>query len=121
MQVYFFKIYLFFLRSRIFKFVLFFFAYVYAKTIQKSGNFYDLSFLNSSDLGFENKYFFCSFWLIFCPLNPDPHIFGDPESQNLAENILSTYNIFSVSIYQRGCKLFSSDPPCKDSNVKITP
>ena len=33
-------------------------------------------FLNSSDLGFESKHFFCSFWLIFCPgfLDPDSWI-----------------------------------------------
>ena len=32
-----------------------------------------ISFFNSSDLGFESK-IYCSFWLIFCPLNPDPWI-----------------------------------------------
>ena len=33
------------------------------------------------------KIFFCSFWLIFYPLDPDPHIFADPDpgSQNLAD------------------------------------
>ena len=30
--------------------------------------FDNLSFFHSSDLSFENKRFFCSFWLIFCPL-----------------------------------------------------
>ena len=28
-------------------------------------------FFNSSDLGFDSKFFFYSFWLIFCPLDPD--------------------------------------------------
>ena len=42
-------------------------------TIQKSGNFYNLSFFNSSDLGFESN-FFGSFLLIFCPSDPDPRI-----------------------------------------------
>ena len=37
-------------------------------------------FFNSSDFGFESKIFCCcSFWLIFCPLDPDPG------SQNLAD------------------------------------
>ena len=36
-------------------------------------------FLNSSDLGFESKHFFCSFWLIFCPGFLDLHIFADPD------------------------------------------
>ena len=42
--------------------------------------FYNLSFFNSSDLSFESKKaFFCSFWLKFCPLDPNPG------SQNLAD------------------------------------
>ena len=46
------------------------------------------NFFNSSDLSFESKiFFFFSFWLIFCPL--DPHIFADPDpdpgSQNLSD------------------------------------
>ena len=51
-------------------------------TIQKWGNFYNIFFFKSSDLGFWcKKDFFCSFWLIFYPLDPDP----DPGSQNLAD------------------------------------
>ena len=89
---YFFKIYWIFLTKQNFQiFCLIFFAYFYAKTwwtIQKSGNFYNLSFFNSSDLGFESKIFFCSLVGIL-PLGSssvDPHIFGDsdPGSQNLA-------------------------------------
>ena len=39
-------------------------------------------FFNSSNLGFKGKIVFvCSFWLILCPLDPDP----DPGSQNLAD------------------------------------
>ena len=39
--------------------------------IQKSVHFYFLSyFFKSLDLEIESKHFFCSFWLIFCPLNP---------------------------------------------------
>ena len=76
---YFFKIYWIFLTKQNFEiFCLIFFAYFYVKTwwtIQKSGNFYNLTFFNSSDLGFESKIIFlCSFWLIFCPLDPDPWI-----------------------------------------------
>ena len=60
-------------------------------------------FLIVQDLGFENKILFCcSFWLIFCPL--DPHIFADPDpdpgSQNLADpwiRILSTVVGLKVS------------------------
>ena len=42
-------------------------------------------FFKSADLGFRSKKVFCSFWLIFYPL--DPHIFADPYpgSQNLAD------------------------------------
>ena len=52
--------------------------------------FYNLSFFKSSDFGFRSKkVFFCSFWLIFYPLDPDPYIFADPDpdqgSQNLAD------------------------------------
>ena len=54
-----------------------FFSLLYAKTwwtIQKSEKCYNF-FFNSSDLGLESKkVFFCSFWLISCPLNPDPWI-----------------------------------------------
>ena len=72
-----FKIYWIFLTKIIFKFFKYFFAYFYPKTlwtIQKWGNFY-LSFFKSSDFGSKSKkVFFCSFWLIFYPLNPDPWI-----------------------------------------------
>ena len=52
--------------------------------------YFCLIFFNSSDLGFEVKFFFCSFWLIFHPYGSgsvDPHIFADPDpgSQNLAD------------------------------------
>ena len=71
LQVIFSTIYWIFFNKAEFSYcVLFFFAYFYAKTwwiIQKSGNFYNLSFFNSSYLGFE--------WIL------DP----DPESQNLAD------------------------------------
>ena len=33
-------------------------------------------FFSSSDLGFR-EIFVCTFWLIFCPM--DPHIFADPD------------------------------------------
>ena len=70
-----------------------FFACFYAKTcltIQKLGNFYILSFFNSSDLGFEIKNFFLQFLVDIFPLGSgsvDPHIFADPDpgSQNLAD------------------------------------
>ena len=58
----------------------FFFAYFYPKTwwtIQKS------HFFKSSDLSLGVKSFFCSFWLIFYPLDSDP----DPGSQNLADPV----------------------------------
>jgi len=60
---------------KIFCFILF--AYFYPKTwwtIQKRS--YNLSFLKSSDWGFRSKKgcFFCSFWLIFYPLDADPWI-----------------------------------------------
>ena len=41
----------------------------------KIRNFLKSLFFNSSDLGFKSKIlFFCSFCLIFCPLDPDPWI-----------------------------------------------
>ena len=57
-------------------FYYYFFRLFFAKrwTIQKSGNFYNLAFLNSSNLGFVIYLFFCSFLLIFCTLDPDPWI-----------------------------------------------
>ena len=51
---YFYKIYWIFYQSDIFKF----FSLIF---IQKSGNFYNLSFFNSSDLGCESKIFFAVF------------------------------------------------------------
>ena len=45
-----------------------------------------LSFFKSSDLVLGvKKYFFCSFWLIFYPLDPDIFAHPDPGSQNLAD------------------------------------
>ena len=71
-----FKIYWIFLTKQNFQICcLTFFAYFYAKTwwtIQKSGNFYNLSFYYL--FWFWEKTFFCSFWLIFCLLDPDPWI-----------------------------------------------
>ena len=74
----------------------YFFTYFYAKTwwtIQKSWTFYDLSFYNSSDLGFENKHFFLQFLVVILPLRSesmDLHIFVDLDpdpgrSQNIAD------------------------------------
>ena len=51
-----------------------FFAYFYAKpwrTIQKSGNFKNLSFFNSSDLGLESKNFFLQFFVVCLPLGSE--------------------------------------------------
>ena len=59
-----------------------FFAYFYPKTwwtIPKWGNLYNLSFSKNSDLGYRKKFLFCNFWLIFYSLDPDPHIFTDPD------------------------------------------
>ena len=54
----------------------YFFSYFYSKTswtIQKWGNFYKIFYFVSLDLGFRSKnIFFCSFWLIFYNLDPDP-------------------------------------------------
>ena len=62
------------------------------KPIQKSGNFYNLSFFNSSDLGFRSKKVFLQFLVDILPLGSgsvDPHIFADPDpdpgSQTLAD------------------------------------
>ena len=47
----------------------------------KSGNFYNLSFFKSSDLGFRSKIFFLQFLVDILPLGSgsvDPHIFADP-------------------------------------------
>ena len=57
--------------------------------MNKSGNFYNLYFFNSSDLGLESKFFF-AFFVDFLSLGSgsvDQHIFADPDpgSQNLAE------------------------------------
>ena len=69
---YFFKIYWFFLTKQNFKICcLIFFAYFFAYTlwtIQKSGNFLNLSFFNSSDLGFgSTNFFFAVFGWYFAP------------------------------------------------------
>ena len=67
---YFFEIYWIFLtKQNLYIFCLIFFAYFFAKTwwtIQKSGNYNNLSFFNSSDLGFES-YFFAVFGWYFPP------------------------------------------------------
>ena len=60
------------------------------KTIQKSGNFYNLAFFNSSDLCFEIKIFLLQFLVYILPLGSgsvDPHIIADPDPgcQNLAD------------------------------------
>ena len=72
-----------------------YFPPAYFNAIQKSGNFYYLSFIISSDLGFGSNFFFFHFWLIFCPLDPWISIFlriqiRIKESQNLQILILST-------------------------------
>ena len=57
-------------------FVYFFFAYFYPKTwwtIQKCGNFYYL-FFSKVQIWVLGVTFFCSFWLLFYPLDPDPWI-----------------------------------------------
>ena len=73
------KITEFFQQSRIFKFLSYFFLFFFMLKsswwiIQKSRNFYNLSFFNSSDFGFKSKFFFLSFLLIFCILDLDPWI-----------------------------------------------
>ena len=58
-----------------------FFVHLNARTwtIQRSGNLF-----SSSDLWFESKQvFFCTFWLIFCPL--DSYIFPDPYLSTTAD------------------------------------
>ena len=42
----------------------------------RNQEFFDFSFFNNSDLGFESKkvFYFCTFWLLFCPLDPGPLI-----------------------------------------------
>ena len=80
----FYKIYWIFLAENNFQiFCFIFLAYFYPKTwwiIQKWGNFYNLFFSKVQILDLEVKKVFCSFLLIFYPLDPDP----DPGSQNLA-------------------------------------
>ena len=82
-----------FKQSKIVEFILIF-RYFYAKTFHKLGNFYILSFFDSSDLGFEITiiFFFFAVLVDILPLGSgsvDPHIFADPDpvpgSQNLAD------------------------------------
>ena len=78
-----------FKQSKIVEFILIF-RYFYAKTFHKLGNFYILSFFDSSDLGFEiTIIFFFAVLVDILPLGSgsvDPHIFAhpdpDPGSQN---------------------------------------
>ena len=75
----FFKIYWNFLTKQNFQiFGFIFFAYFYPKTWwsnQKWGNFYNLLFIKSSDLGFwSKKDFFLKFLVDIYPLDPDPWI-----------------------------------------------
>ena len=90
----------------IFKFKVFF-AYFYPETwwtIQKWGNFYNLSFFNSSDSGFRSKKFFLQFLFDILHLGSgsvDPHIFAGPDPDQEAKilriqriRMLSTVNYF---------------------------
>ena len=75
---------------------------------QKWGNFYNLSFFRSLDFDFRSKKgLFCSFWLIFYPLDPNPwiRIFVDPDpgSQNLAD--LDPKH-WVIHIYEKSAFLF---------------
>ena len=52
------------------------------KTGSGSKSFYNLSFFNSSDLGFGSNIFFLQFFVDILPLgfgSVDPHIFADPD------------------------------------------
>ena len=72
---YFFKIYWIFLTKQNFKIFCLIFLLKLGEPFRNQNKFYNLAFFNSSDLGFESKIFCCcSFWLIFCPLDPDPRI-----------------------------------------------
>ena len=113
-------------------FVLFFSTCFYAKTwwtIQKSGNFY-LCYFNSSDLDFWSKIFFCSFWFIFYPLDPDPWIYIFLRIRIQEANIwriqririlstgppLTIYWLWLLLIYNGGCKKM-----CSGNAVKLCP
>ena len=64
-------------------FLNYFFANFYAKTwwtIQKLGNFYNLSFFNSSDLGFDSRVNIVQILVDILFLgSSDSHIFADPD------------------------------------------
>ena len=72
-----FKIYwIFFNKAEFWHFLSYFFAYFYAETwwtIQKVGNFYNLTYSVQIWVLRLNQ-FFLQFWLIFYPLDPDPWI-----------------------------------------------
>jgi len=73
----FFRIYWIFLTKIISIFCFIFFVFLSQNLINNSEmrNFYNLSFFKSSELGFRSKkVFFCSFWVIFYPLDPHPWI-----------------------------------------------
>ena len=76
---YFFKIYWGFL-TKIF-FVLFFSLIFMLKLDEpfRKQEIFIISLFSIVQIWVESKFFFCSFWLIFCPLDPDPG------SQNLAD------------------------------------
>ena len=83
---YFLKIYWIFLAKQNFQIfcLIFFFAYFYAKTIQKSGN-YNLSFWIVQIWGLKIIFFFAVFGLYFAPWIriPGSAFFADPGSQIL--------------------------------------
>ena len=70
-----------FTKRLIFKFFLFFFSLIFILKPFRNEEIFMISLrFKSSDLGFRSKVYFCSFWMIFYPLDPDQ----DPGSQNLA-------------------------------------
>ena len=76
----------FFNKNNFYFFLFYFFTYFYLKTIQKWGNFYNLPFIKSSDLGFISKnVFFLQFLVDILPIasgSVDLHIFADPDSMH---------------------------------------
>ena len=68
----------FFLTKIILKFFVLFFSLIFILKLDepfRNEEIFIISLFLSSDLGFmRKKRFFCSFWLIFYPLDPDPWI-----------------------------------------------
>ena len=75
---YFFKIYCIFYHDRIIKFFVLFFSLDFMQNFIKHSEirkFYVFSLFSIVQIrGLRVNNFFCSFWLIFCPLDPDPWI-----------------------------------------------